>query len=161
MWLQRTACIINVFLKFLLHSSGLLRATPFKKISKNFIIHIRLWGKWCNFSKLHFFEDFRALWYYIVFACQICFCPSGCTLSVEEWTKKFHFFGSWFFCTSFSHQPALLMQDSFKKALFNMAISQCPQKIELTSRHESYQAGHSMAGTYIGIYYFPRKTLYR
>ena len=39
-----------------------------------------------------FLVDFTALWYYIVFACQICFCPSGYTLSEEEWTKKFHFF---------------------------------------------------------------------
>ena len=39
-----------------------------------------------------FLVDFTALWYYIVFACQICFCPSGYTLSEEEWTKKFSFF---------------------------------------------------------------------
>ena len=70
------------------HSWGLLRAVSFIPIISK---------KWLTLRKAlspsgTFLVDSTALWYYIVFACQICFCPSGYTLSEEEWTKKFHFF---------------------------------------------------------------------
>ena len=57
--------------------------------------------------------------------------------------KKVSFFSSWFFCTSFSHQAVLLMQDSFKKALFNLAIYYSivfPKKLPLNDHNMSGQA---------------------
>ena len=101
-------------------------------LHQHYLPHFGAYGHEVFSEQFHFEESTFSKWYFfgIFYSTVILHSIRLSNLFLSKWLytfwrrmdKKVFIFLSWFFCTSFSHQAVLLMQDSFKKAFFNLAI---------------------------------------